>query len=174
MTRSTIRNLIITSVLLLVAVAAFFYSAYFLKTKELALQSQLATLQKEQQQESLYFRLEKLAIDSKDKREQLRTPLLDQESESIEVLTWIEGLAPQAGVSLETKNLQKISDKETKTDWIEIAFVFSGSQANVERFVNILEHMPYLSYMTSLNMSARPNATWEATATLRILLFKAS
>lgn len=173
MTRSTTRNLIITSIILLVAMAAFLYSAYFLKTKEQALQSQLATLQKEQQQESLYFRLEKTAADSKNKREELRAPLLDQESESIEVLTWIEGLAPQAGVSLETKNLQKITDKETKTDWIEVSFVFSGDQANVERFVGILEHIPYLSYVTSLSMSARSSSNWEAVATLRILLFKA-
>lgn len=174
MNRSTIRNLIIVSTVLLVAVAGSLYAGYFLKTKELNLQNQLSTLAKEQQQENLYFRLEKLAIDSKDKRERLRAPLLDQESKSIEVLTWIEGLAPETGVKLETKNLQKITDKETKTDWIEVTFAFSGNQTNIERFVGILENLPYLSYLTSLNMSAKSDSEWEATATLRILLFKAS
>lgn len=174
MSRSTIRNLIIVSVILLVAIAVFVYAGYFLKTKEQALQHQLSTLQKEQAQENLYFRLEKLAVDSKAKREQLRTPLLDQESKSIEVLTWIENLAPASGVSLETKNLQKVGDKETKTEWIEVSFAFSGSRANVERFIGILEHIPFLSYVTSVTMAARSDSGWEATATLRILLFKAS
>ena len=173
MTRTTTRNLTVASVILFLAIAAFSYAAYFLKTKEQTLQGQLSTLQKEQAQESLYFRLEKLAINSKEKREQLRAPLLDQESESIEVLTWIEGLAPKTGVTLETKNLLKVTDKETKTDWIEVSFAFSGKEANVERFIGILENIPYLSYVTSVTMSARPDDNWEATATLRILLFKA-
>lgn len=174
MSPSTKRNLIIVASALLVATAVFSYAGYFLMQKEQTLRTQLETLEKEQEQESLYFRLEKLAIDSKTERELLREPLLIEESDSIEVLTWIEGFAPESGVLLETKNLQKITDKETKTDWIEVSFVFSGNQNEVEKFVGILEHLPYLSYVTSLSMSARASDNWEATATLRILLFKAS
>lgn len=173
MSKATSRNLIIVSVAVLLASGVFVYAGYFLKSKEQTLQNQLTALQKEQQQESLYFKLEKLAIDSAPKRELLRAPLLDQESESIEVLTWIEELAPKIGVSLETKNLVKVTDKETKTDWIEVSFAFSGTQEDVERFVKILEHIPYLSYLTTLSMSARSSTNWEANTTLRILLFKA-
>lgn len=171
--RSTARNLIVMIAVLMAALAVFLYAGYFLKNKEQTLGTQLETLKKEQQQEAMYFKLEKLAIDSKAKREELHAPLMDQESKSIEVLTWIEGLAPRSGVSLETKNLQKVTDKESKTDWIEVTLVFSGTQNNVERFLAILEHIPYLSYVTSLNMTARSSDNWEATATLRILLFKA-
>lgn len=155
-----------------IALAGYLYAGYFLKNKEQALRGQIEALTKQQQQESLYFRLEKLAVDSKERREALRAPLLDQESKSIEVLTWIESLAPQNGITLETKNLQKVTDKETKTDWIEVSFVFSGTEERVERFIAILEHIPYLSYVTSLSMAAQSGGNWEATATLRILLFK--
>jgi hypothetical protein len=173
MSRFTTRNLIIVSVALVAAIAVFVYAGFFLMKKEETLRTQLETVKKEQQQESLYFRLEKLAIDSKAERELLRAPLLTQESDSIEVLTWIESLAPRSGVSLETKNLQKINDKETKTDWIEITFAFSGDEDDVERFVGVLEHLPYLSYVTSLAMT-ESGGEWKATATLRILLFKAT
>jgi hypothetical protein len=173
MSRLTTRNLIIVSIILAVAVGAFVGAGYFLMLKEQTLQSQLETLKKEQQQESLYFRLEKVALDSKSKRELLGAPLLEEGGGIIDVLLWIEERARENNIDYKTDTLKDVVDKEERTEWIEAPVVFSGSKDDVERFLAILEHLPYLSYVSSVNMSARSSSNWEAKATLRILLFKA-
>jgi hypothetical protein len=172
MSKTSQRTLIISVLLLIFALAAFVSSVYFIKHKEQALKVQLETLAKERQQQQHYFDIANIHEASIGDRELLSTYLLNNEGESIDILTRIEGLAPQVGVSLETKNLQKITDKESKADWIEVSFVFSGERDNVERFVAVLEHLPYVSHITSLGLSARASNDWEAQATLRILLFK--
>lgn len=174
MNRSTLRNTIFSLLILLAAVAAFSFSAYFIKHKEQVLHGQIETLAKERQQDRFYADLQNVYEDSQEKRTALDTHLLMNEGSSIDILTWIEGQAPGAGVSLETNNLQKITDKETKSDWVEVSFTFSGERANVERFISVLERLPYVSHLTSLSFGARASNNWEATATVRILLFKPS
>jgi hypothetical protein len=173
MSRSTTRNLIVVSIILALAIGAFLGAGYFLMQKERTLQSQLEMLKKEQQQESLYFRLEKVALESQVKRQLLQEPLLEEGGGIIEVLLWIEERARQNNITYETDTLKDVVEKEEGTEWIEAPVVFSGSEADVVRFLAILEHLPYLSYVTSVNMSARSSSNWEVSATLRILLFKA-
>jgi hypothetical protein len=172
MSRTSLRTLVITSLLLLGVLAAFSGSIYLIKHKEQVLKMQLETLAKERQQQQYYFDVEKIYEDSTEDRQLLKTHLLASEGESIDILTRIESMAPQVGVILETKNLKKVNDKESKSDWVEVAFVFSGERDDVERFVAVLEHLPYVSHLTALNLSARSSNDWEAQATLRILLFK--
>ena len=172
MNTATIRNLILASLSLLVVVGCFSFAVIKIKNKEGELRGQFQTLNEENLRENSFYQLQKTAEESKKDREQLATYFLKQESDSINVLNWIEGMAPKANVLLETKSLQKVTDKETKTNWIEVAFIFSGEQDNVERFVGILERLPYLSYITSFSMKAREVGDWEAAVTLRIYLFK--
>lgn len=173
MSQLTIRNLIICATLLAVTLGTFLFAIYFLKGEEKTLRSQMETLEKERQQDSFYFELEKISENSRPDREVLDQYLLKEEGQSIDVLTWIETRAPKAGVTLETKSLQKISDKEAKTDWIEVSFAFSGTREDVEDFVKVLENLPYTSHLTDLTLIARSSTNWEAQTTLRILLFKA-
>jgi hypothetical protein len=67
--------------------------------------------------------------------------------------------------------LQKVFEKETKKEWIEVSFTFSGQQADVERFIEILERLPYLSYITTLDYAAPSLDNWEANITMRIFIF---
>lgn len=172
MNRSTFRNTILALLIFVAAIAAFSFSVYFVKHKEQVLHGQIETLAKERQQDQFYSELQNVYEESKDKRGALDRYLLTQEGASIDILTWVEAQAPRVGVSLETNNLQKVNDKDTKTDWVEVSFVFSGERASVERFITVLEHLPYVSYLTSLTYGAQAEGGWEATATVRILLFK--
>lgn len=168
MTRSTIRNLIISSLCLLAAAGGFAYMVYHLHAKEYLLQTQLGTLNQELAREDSFYKLQHQAEESATDRDLLRAHFLGQESESIDVLNWIEATAPKAHVFIETKGLQKITEKETQTDWIEASFAVSGERADVERFVAVLERLPYLSYITSLSLNARASNNWEALLTLRV------
>lgn len=171
MNKVTIRNLILSSLCLLLAIGSFSFVVFQVKNKEQDLQNQFQTLNDENLRETSFHKLQKTAEDSISDRNLLTTYFLKQESDSIDVLNWIEGTAPKANVKLQTKSLQKITDKDTKADWIEVSFVFSGEQKNVERFVATLERLPYLSYITSLTMSARSSNDWEALVTLRVYIF---
>jgi septation ring formation regulator EzrA len=174
MSRSTTRNLIIVLVALVLVTAAFVVSGYFLLQKEHTLRTQLEVLKKDQEQESLLLRLEKTALDSKSKREDLRKPLLKQGSEIGGVLPWIEERAEENSIEFKTDTLREVVDKEARTEWVEAPVTFSGSEEDVERFIAILENLPYLSHFTSLTMTARSSTNWEVKGTLRILLFKPS
>ena len=171
MSRTTLSTLTFSLVCLAVVVAGFAFMLYKVHSKELILQTQLNTLSEVTRREDSFYKLQRLAEESKGDRELLSTHFVKQESDSITVLNWIEGLAPQAGVYLETKGLQKITEAETNTDWIEASFTFSGERAEVERFIAILERLPYLSYITSVSQTARSSNNWEAKVTLRVYLF---
>ncbi|MEN9920842.1 MAG: hypothetical protein RL538_735, partial [Candidatus Parcubacteria bacterium] len=118
MNRSTLRNTIFSFLILLGAVAVFSLSVYFVHHKERVLHGQIETLAKQQQQDRFYSDLQNIYEGSKEKRTTLDGHLLLSEGSSIDILTWIEDQAPRAGVSLETNNLQKITDKDTKSDWV--------------------------------------------------------
>jgi hypothetical protein len=171
MNKISLRNLILSSLVLLVAVGGFSFMVFKINSKEQELQNQFQTLNDENVRENSFHKLQKTAEMSTSDREDLAKYFLKQESDSIDVLNWIEGAAPKARVNLQTKSLQKVSDKETKADWIEVSFVFTGEQHDVERFVGILERLPYLSYITSLSLSGRSSGDWQALVTLRVYIF---
>lgn len=171
MSRSTIRTLILSMLSLLIAVGSYTGMAYVVHKKERTLQEQLSTLNDELAREDSFYKLQRLFDDSKQDRELLRSHFLGQESDSIDVLNWIEDAAPKAGVNLETKGLQKITEKDTKNELIEASFSFSGRREDVERFASILEKLPYLSYITSLSLTARSSDNWEALVTLRVYIY---
>lgn len=169
---ATIRNFILSFLALVLVAGCFSYGVVIIKRKEQELKTQHQTLSEENLRENSFYKLQKTAEESETDRNVLDTYFIKQESDSINVLNWIEATAPKANVRLDTEStsLNKISEKETKTNWIEIKLIFSGERNNVERFVGILERLPYLSYITSLSMGARAIGDWEASVTLRIYL----
>jgi hypothetical protein len=170
MGRSTLKHLAIAFVTFLGAGAVLGAMSYVVIQKEQALQDQRIAVHKQMQQEEAFKKLQRLADESKGDRATLDSYFIHKESDSIDVLTLVEGLAPKAGIHLETKSLQKVTDKDTKTDWIEISFDLSGSRADVERFLSVLEHLPYLSYMTSSLLNQRSGDGWQALVTLRVYI----
>ena len=133
------------------------------------LKEQLAAVNAQNQQEASLLRLQRLAQETEADRELLESHFLLRESDSIAFLSEIETLAPEIGLSLETKNLQQISEKDN-TSWIEVTFAVTGARIDVENFVQILEIVPYVSKITAIDMSARSSEFWQADVTIQVQL----
>ena len=170
MGRTTLRHLIISSLTMLAGIGLLSVMVYVVFQKEQLLQEQRLAVHKELLQEDTLRKLQHTAENSKADRDTLTHYFIHKESDSIDVLTLVEGMAPKAGIALETKGLQKVTDKDTKTDWIEINFDFSGKRPDVERFMAILERLPYLSYVTSVNLNQQNPDYWRALVTLRVYI----
>lgn len=149
---------------------ALFGGVVFLHKHEAVLKEQLLAVQKEQAQQDAMFRLRRVEEESQEDRAKLAGYMLTEDSQSIEVLTRIEGYAPQVGVSLTTTNLEQSSNPDTGEGWLQIGFTFSGTEEQVEQFIQILESIPYVSYLTSVSLRANASGEWDAGTTLNVLL----
>lgn len=168
MNKASTRNLILACLLLSAAVAVFGVMAYQVQAQGEKLNEQIETLRIQQTQEASHFQLRRQAEDTVEEREALQEYFLTQESESIDFLNDIETLAPQAGVELKTSALEAITDKNDESEWIQVTFTFLGERVSVQRFIKILENVPYVSRLTSVNMSRESSTLWKAEVTMRI------
>tara|TARA_B100000508_G_scaffold106241_1_gene84363 strand:- start:2307 stop:2834 length:528 start_codon:yes stop_codon:yes gene_type:complete len=168
MSGGTKKNIIVAAVFALVAIGAFGYMFYEISVQGNLLAAQVTALREEQAQEATYLRLQRIAEDSEEDRGQLTTYFLTRESDSIDFLNLVEGIAPQSGVTLRTSGLQTVTDPKDKSTWIEVAFSFNGSRADVQRFVEILENVPYVSKLTSVEISARSSTDWHSNVVMRV------
>ncbi len=169
MKSKTAQNLLITTILMLITAGAAASLLWFISKNSKLLSEQINVLTEQTQQESSLLRLQRLAVDTSEERERLTSHFLLRESDSISFLSDIESLAPQVGIYLETKGLKQFSDKE-KLNWIEANFDISGSREDVERFVQMLELLPYVSRLTSVDMNAMAEQSWQAAITIQVQL----
>jgi hypothetical protein len=170
MTKASVRNFVIALLVLLLSVGGFGYMLFQIDKKSDLLREQLTSIELENKRESDFYRLQKTSEESAADRKAVEEYFLPQSSDSIDFLNRVEQLAPQSGVTLKTDGLEEASDKKTKQKWIVASFSFSGTQANVENFLNILETAPYLSRVTSVSLNARSLDNWEAKVTMRVFI----
>jgi len=168
MSPSTIRNVIISAIAICVAVGVFGFMVYQTNAQGEKLTEQIATLEAQRSQEESYFRLQKITEETKSERAQLESYYLLNESDSIDFLNKVEELAPRAGVSLKTSNLQSVEDPVDDSQWIAVNFSFNGSRQRVRDFVKILEELPYVSRLTAVELSADSQGQWNANVTMRV------
>lgn len=133
------------------------------------LTKQVTALAEQTAQESSYNRLLRLAEETTKEREELQTYFLEQEGDSIDFLYYVESvIAPRAGVVLETNDLTVIKEEDSEEAWLNVSISFSGTRQAVQKFVQILETMPYVQHLTELQMSARSSSLWQADVTMQI------
>lgn len=170
MSKITIRNFFIATVFLLIAIAGFSYMFITTSSQNEALKHQIETLKKEQAQEDSYRRLQRTAEESVEEREQLRKHFLLEQSDSIDFLNLVESLAPQAGVNLTTDTLKHESTDEE--DWITAAFTFTGTYSDVYNFIKILENLPYLTELRTVELTENNDgSSWEAQVQVQVNLY---
>lgn len=168
MSNTTIRNLIVALIVIIAAIAAVGLVVYLVVVGGEQLEEQVEMLQKHEAQEASQLQLQRTADTSKEDRAVLQEYFLKQESNSIDFLNHIEGMAPVVGVDLKTNELQSVQDTKTETDWIEVSFSILGSRNAVQRFIQVLETLPYLSRVTSVTLSALSSQEWQAEVTVRV------
>lgn len=171
MSKTTIRNLIISSIFLLVTATAFVFVLYITERENSILTEQLIALEKKRAQESQHLKLKRIAVESEADRELLGGYFLSQESDSIDFLNKVESLAPQFDITLKTDSLKKDTDKRTKEEWLTAQFSFNGTYQNVSDFVQILENLPYIAEVTQVSLEAGSENDWAATVNMRINLY---
>ena len=137
--------------------------------KNMLLEEQIGALSIQEAQETEFYRLRRLAEESTSDREQLAGYFFRKESDSIDFLNTVESLAPQAGVALKVESLEQEGSGNEQD--IIIDLTFSGSYDQVTNFINLLENLPYMSEVTSLQMEARSSSNWEATTEIKIDIY---
>jgi hypothetical protein len=172
MSKRSVQNFVIALILLVATIVGLILMIREIHQSERLLSEQLTALAVGNERETLYFQLQKVSEESITERQTLSSYYLTQSGDSISFLTEVEALAPELGVDLKTESLNDGKDKKTKDEWVEARFVFSGQRENVERFIAVLESMPFLSEITAIQMSTRAEEDWEATATMRVYITK--
>lgn len=170
MSKVTIRNIIIVIILLLIASTAYGFVVYNVTAQADSLEAQIDILEEEQAREETYYKLQRIAEETVSDREKVSSYFLFRESDSIDFLNKVESLAPEAGVVLKTEGLELIEDKVDDSEWIEVQFSFVGSRENVQRFIKVLETLPYVLRVTDINMSARSSTEWSVRLTLKVIV----
>jgi hypothetical protein len=168
MSNSTKRNICIAAVLFVFSVAGSGFMVYHVQQQSARLDEQITTLQKNRAQEQTYLRLQGQAEETQADRAQLQQYFLGQGSDSIEFLNLVERLAPQSQVQLTTNALQEITEPSSDAQWVEASFTFSGTRQAVDRFLQILETVPYVSRVTSVALSAQSGSGWQANVVMQV------
>ncbi len=167
MSQSTKRTIGIAIILFTLAVSVFGVMVYQVMARGERLVEQIATLEEQQAQEASYYRLQRIAEDSKADRDQVQSYFLQKESDSIDFLNHVESLAPGAGVVLETNEL-KLLTEDGGANWIQATFSFSGSRFNVQNFIQALETLPYVVQLTNVKMEAQSSMLWQASVVMQV------
>jgi hypothetical protein len=168
MSKTTIRNLIITLIFTVLAAGAFGLMVYYVFGQGSKLANQIAVLESERAQEASFIKSQRLLEDTKEEREVLQNYYLARASDSIDFLNQVEALAPSLGINLETRGLESFTDAADSSEWIKVDFDFSGSRENVQKFIKILENFPYVSRVTEVSLIARSNTEWNATVKMQV------
>jgi Tfp pilus assembly protein PilO len=155
-------------VTLLLSCGALAFMIFEIEKKATVLQEQLTSIEAENKRESNFYTLQKKSEESVEDRLVIEKYFLPQSSDSIDFLNRVEQLAPQSGVTLETEALEEATDKKTKQKYIEAKFSFSGTEENVEQFIEILESLPYMSRITAVSISQQAAGDWAAKVTMRV------
>jgi len=170
MSPSTIKITAVSIVLFIIASGSFAF--IFLQTQQQGekLVAQLDTLTEQRTQEEAFFRLRRVAEESSAERSKLSEYFFAGESESIDFLNMVEQLAPEAGVTLETNSLNLIegTESEDEKQWVEMGFSFEGSRSRVQNFITILEELPYVLKVITVDIVAADQTRWQAQVTMRV------
>ena len=167
MSKSPLRNFIVAVLLLLVALSGFGFMIFKINAQGALLVEQVKALDLAQQKDESYFRLQRVYDESASNRETLLSHFLQEESDSINFLNAIEANAKKLGVAMDDISLVTKKEKETKNDWLEVSFSLTGSEDAIQKFIVVLENLPYFSYVTSVRVVELEGQEWEANVTMQ-------
>lgn len=170
MSKTTIKNLILAVLVLIVTFGSFMFMLYQIDKKSSLLKTQIDTASTQSAQEYTLLNLEKIANATQAEREKVSGYFLRQESESINFLSLVEQKAPQVGVKLQTESLKKSVDATTKAEWIEVDFLLSGTLRNVQEFIKLLENVPYVSQLLAVDLTMVSSNQWQAKVKIKVFI----
>lgn len=168
MSKSTLRNIVISLILISCSLAAYGLMVYQIDKQGRELAVQVDVISKEETQQESRLLLKRTAEETAEERAQLKNYFFLQESDSIDFLNHVEEMAPKVGVTVETSALESITNLADKTKWIQAKFSFSGTQDRVQRFLQIMETFPLVSKVVDLEMTAKSSTEWQANIVMQV------
>jgi hypothetical protein len=134
--------------------------------ESVVLSEQVVAIAVDQSQQVAFSRLQKLAQETRGERELLRSYYLESQSDSIDFLNYIEQLASERAVALETINPTEV-ERDDKT-FLSVEYALTGSLSQVEAFIKLLENIPYTSQLRSIELIQRSAILWEADVIIEV------
>ena len=132
------------------------------------LNEQVTALAQDQAQQTQLARLQKLTTETAADRDELNGYYLASQSDSIDFLNFIEALADQNGVELVTNSATE--NERRGGSELTVRYGISGTEAELDRFVRLLETMPYVSELTALTLTKQTGVTWDADVTVSVYI----
>lgn len=134
------------------------------------LQMQVTALQKDQAQQTQLAKLKKLVGETAGERTTLNSLYLESQSDSIDFLNYVEVLALEKTIDLET--ISATEAERGKKQLLEVRYKIGGTRAQVEQFVVLLETIPYVSELTSVQLTTRSAVQWEASVIMEVTVLE--
>lgn len=132
------------------SMGAFAGSLYYVYVQGVSLQARAQAVADHATQEQTYAQLAGLLESSAAERSELGTYILT-ESETIDFLAEIESLEAVGGTSINPDSLTVVDGKEYNTLLVELTV--EGQEPAVFAVVQILEQLPYVSYLNQITIS---------------------
>jgi hypothetical protein len=172
MSTKTKKIFILSLVVVIAATVSLGYFLYNINSRGMLLEEQLSILAENDTKESAYLKLRRLAQDTEDERALLASSFFANEGDSIVFLGEIETMATALGLSLKTESLDKITDLESKQEYIKMSFIYEGQKNTVFMFSQLLEVVPYHSIVESLQLRETGTGNWEGRLTILLSIQK--
>lgn len=153
--RTTLQHSLLAVLFTIVLVGGLALLLYQLNERAAALESVLQTLANESVVEQEYLTLSRLLENTTAEREQIASYLIDGQSGSIAFLTTIENLAVANAVTLTNAQITTTASEHFNTSMLELSYDMQGSTVAVNRYIALLEKLPYASYLDRVTLSQR-------------------
>lgn len=124
-------------------------------------------------QEILQKGLSEALLKTKDERTFLTLQILEDD-DVIELLSLIETLGKEQGVTLTTSSLN-VEKIDRKFETLAVNLEVNGSYASVMNMLNLLEHLPYQSSIFTIQLERQGDESqdmWKALFSLKVTKFK--
>ncbi len=120
-------------------------------------------------QQKTYEALAALVASTKTDREEMQHYVLT-EDETITFLADTEAMATAQGVTISTDALTVVNGKDFNT--LKVNFTLEGDARSVHAVIQVLETLPYMSYINRLSLEGGAAGAAEAAVELMVMLAK--
>jgi len=148
-------------------VATGFFAYEIIKEARL-LDEQVTALSQDQAQASQLSQLKKIVSRTQTDRDTIASYYLQSQADSIDLLNFIEELANNHPVTLETIGATEVVDERGSR--LAVQYDLQGSLAQVEQFIEMLETIPYASELTRVNLQKETAISWKAAVTIEVII----
>lgn len=167
-TTKTKKIAVAAGVALVVTISVVAVGVWFVIQQSELLADQVETLALDQAQEDAFVRLERKVQETKVERQTLESNFLVSESDSIGFLEYVENLANDHGVVVVTSSPTRI--EQDGQDFISVGYQTTGTLMQLESFIELLEVIPFISQLQSVQLRKQTDTQWEASIQINVTL----